>query len=59
VVVNGQIIVKDGQLLTADMPGLIAAVNGLAPGLLRRRGSWLAGHAQGAISPIAREKMPV
>ncbi|MBL8591276.1 MAG: amidohydrolase [Devosia sp.] len=53
--VDGRIIVEDGQLKTADMTDLIARVHEVVPGLFFRRAAWLAKHTDGAISPIGRD----
>jgi 5-methylthioadenosine/S-adenosylhomocysteine deaminase len=42
--VNGNILVEDGKLLTADLQGLIADMNEAVPDLFRRRAEWLAAH---------------
>lgn len=52
--VAGRIIVEDGDLKTADMRDLIGRVQSVVPGLFFRRAAWLAGHADGATSPISR-----
>jgi 5-methylthioadenosine/S-adenosylhomocysteine deaminase len=49
--VNGKIVVENGQLLTADLQQLIKDVNEAVPGLFRRRAEWLA-QSQGSKSPI-------
>ncbi|MCX5494494.1 amidohydrolase [Kaistia dalseonensis] len=52
--IDGRIVVEDGALKTADMAELIQRVNAVVPGLFARRAAWLAGHADGATSPISR-----
>ena len=52
--VDGRILVEDGELRTADVSELIARVHSVVPGLFFRRAAWLAGHAEGATSPISR-----
>ena len=42
--VAGQIVVRDGKLLTADINELIADANAAVPGLFKRRAEWLATH---------------
>lgn len=42
--VAGQIVVEDGQLVTADLRSLIDAANLAVPDLFRRRAEWLAAH---------------
>jgi len=51
--VDGRILVEDGQLLTAEMSELIARVHAVTPGLFARRAAWLAEHSEGATSPIS------
>lgn len=53
--VDGRIIVEDGELKTADMAELIARVHEVVPGLFFRRAAWLAKHTDGATSPIGRD----
>jgi len=53
--VDGRIIVEDGELKTADMADLIGRVHEVVPDLFFRRAAWLANHADGATSPIARD----
>jgi len=48
--VNGQVCVEHGRLVTADLQALMADVNALVPGLFARRAEWLA--AQG--TPVRR-----
>ena len=43
--VNGAIVVEDGELKTGDMGEIIARIDRLAPGLFTRRKAWLAGNA--------------
>jgi len=52
--VDGRIVVEDGQLRTADMAELIGRVHAVVPDLFRRRAAWLTEHADGATSPISR-----
>lgn len=52
--VDGTILVEDGQLKTAQMAELIDRVHAVVPGLFLRRAAWLAEHADGATSPISR-----
>jgi 5-methylthioadenosine/S-adenosylhomocysteine deaminase len=54
VMVNGAVIVEAGVLKTADVAGLIGAVNQAAPKLLGRRDAWLADNRDGAVTPISR-----
>jgi len=42
--VDGQIVVEDGQLKTGDMAEIIARIHRLAPGHFTRRAEWLAAH---------------
>lgn len=42
--VAGQVLVENGQLLTADLQKLIHDANIAVPGLFRRRAEWLAAH---------------
>jgi len=53
--VDGRIIVEDGQLKTADMAELIGRVHEVVPRLFFRRAAWLAKHTDGATSPIGRD----
>jgi len=39
--VAGEIVVRDGRLVNADMPELIERVRSLVPGLFERRSAWL------------------
>jgi 5-methylthioadenosine/S-adenosylhomocysteine deaminase len=43
-VVDGKILVEDGELLRADLQELIRAANKAVPDLFRRRAEWLATH---------------
>jgi 5-methylthioadenosine/S-adenosylhomocysteine deaminase len=52
--VDGQILVEDGQLKSADLAGLIKDVNEAVPGLFQRRAEWLA-RSEGSKSPIHYE----
>jgi 5-methylthioadenosine/S-adenosylhomocysteine deaminase len=45
--VDGQILVDDGELKTADLKEIIAEIHRVAPGLFSRRAAWLAENAQG------------
>ena len=40
--VDGQVLVRDGQLATADLQHLIARARAVVPGLFARRAAWLA-----------------
>ena len=42
--VSGQIVVDEGQLLTANLRALIDDANAAVPGLFGRRAEWLAAH---------------
>ena len=44
-IVAGQMVVKDGQLQTADLQNLIADANRAVPGLFARRADWLSKHS--------------
>jgi 5-methylthioadenosine/S-adenosylhomocysteine deaminase len=48
VVVDGNMLVENGRLKTADLTELIADVRALAPGLFARRAAWLAQNRQGS-----------
>ena len=50
--VDGRIVVENGELKTASMADLIAEVHAVVPGLFSRRAAWLAENSTGAISPI-------
>jgi len=50
--VDGQIIVRDGRLLNAHLPRLIADIHAVAPDLFARRDAWLATNKTGAVSPF-------
>lgn len=50
--VDGKIIVDGGELLTADMPGLIEQVHQVVPELFARRAEFLAANKEGAVSPV-------
>lgn len=50
--VDGKILVENGNLLTADVPELIAEVHAVVPGLFARRAQYLAVHTDGAVSPV-------
>lgn len=45
--VDGQILVEDGQLKTGDMAEIIARIHRLAPGHFGRRADWLAANGGG------------
>ncbi|WP_201285451.1 amidohydrolase family protein [Chelativorans xinjiangense] len=45
--VDGQILVEDGQLRTADLKDIIANIRALVPGLFGRRAAYLAENAEG------------
>ena len=47
--VDGKILVEDGQLKTADLKDIIAEIHRVAPGLFARRAAWLAQNAQGTM----------
>lgn len=53
--VDGRIVVEDGALRTASMTDLIAEVHARVPDLFARRAKWLAGHSEGAVSPIGKD----
>jgi 5-methylthioadenosine/S-adenosylhomocysteine deaminase len=48
--VDGRILVDNGQLQSANLRTLIDRVNGLTPGLFERRSQWLASH--GAVNAL-------
>lgn len=50
--IDGRIVVENGELKTASMADLIAEVHAVVPGLFSRRAAWLAQNSAGAISPI-------
>lgn len=43
--VDGQVVVEDGRLLTGDMAGIIDRIHALAPDHFARRAAWLAANA--------------
>ena len=45
--VDGKILVEDGQLKTADLKQIIAQIHRVAPGLFARRAAWLAENVEG------------
>jgi 5-methylthioadenosine/S-adenosylhomocysteine deaminase len=45
--VNGQILVEDGMLKTADIKDIIAEIHAMAPGHFARRAEWLAANGGG------------
>lgn len=45
--VDGRILVEDGELKTASMIEILAEIHAVAPGLFARRAAWLAEHADG------------
>ncbi|MBO4221854.1 amidohydrolase family protein [Bradyrhizobium neotropicale] len=47
--VDGRIVVEDGQLKTADLRALIDHIHEVAPGLFARRAAWLAEHVHGSV----------
>lgn len=49
---DGQILVEDGRLLTADLDQIRAEVAAIVPDLFERRNTWLEDHPQGAVSPV-------
>jgi 5-methylthioadenosine/S-adenosylhomocysteine deaminase len=48
-IVDGQIVVEDGRLKTADLKELIARVHQLVPGLFARRAAFLAQNQHGTV----------
>jgi len=48
-VVDGELVVEDGRLRTADLHALIAEVHRAAPGLFARRAAYLAEHENGTV----------
>lgn len=50
--VAGQIVVENGQLLTANLRSLIDDANAVVPDLFRRRADWLASH--GSVSEVGQ-----
>jgi 5-methylthioadenosine/S-adenosylhomocysteine deaminase len=52
--IDGRIVVENGELKTASMADLIAEVHAVVPGLFDRRSKWLAQNDKGAISPIGQ-----
>jgi 5-methylthioadenosine/S-adenosylhomocysteine deaminase len=50
--VDGNIVVEGGRLLTADLQDLIADVHAVVPGLFERRAEYLEQHRNGAVSPV-------
>ena len=50
--VDGKIVVENGNLKTADMQDLIAEVHAVVPGLFARRAEYLSVHTEGAVSPV-------
>ena len=51
-VCDGQEIVRDGQLLTADLNDIYSEVRTCVPDLFARRTAWLNDHTNGAVSPV-------
>ena len=51
-VCDGQEVVRDGQLLTANMSDIYDDVAACVPDLFARRSAWLADHEDGAVSPV-------
>jgi len=51
-VCDGNELVKNGQLLTANLADIIQQVHEVVPGLFKRREDWLNQHHTGAISPV-------
>jgi 5-methylthioadenosine/S-adenosylhomocysteine deaminase len=49
VMVDGDVLVENGELMTANLAQLIADVRSLAPGLFARRGAWLAQNQRGSV----------
>ena len=56
VMVDGEIVVEEGRLKTADMNQLIAEVRGLAPALFARRAAWLAQNQHGSVQWTDRDQ---
>lgn len=42
--IDGQVVVRDGQLVSQDLPDIIARARAVVPGLFKRRADWLADH---------------
>ncbi|KRA95819.1 cytosine deaminase [Devosia sp. Root685] len=51
--IDGKIVVENGQLMTSDLNELIAEVHAIVPVLFARRDAWLAANGGGAITAIA------
>jgi 5-methylthioadenosine/S-adenosylhomocysteine deaminase len=47
--VDGKIVVEDGELKTADLGDIIKEIHRVAPGLFARRAAWLAQNAEGTM----------
>ncbi|SHG76249.1 5-methylthioadenosine/S-adenosylhomocysteine deaminase [Kaistia soli DSM 19436] len=47
-VIDGEVVVENGTLKTADIKELIARAHSVAPGLFARRKAWLAENAEGS-----------
>lgn len=47
-VVDGKVVVENGELQTGDMQDFIARIHEVAPGLFARRKAWLAENAKGS-----------
>ena len=45
--VDGKILVEDGELRTADLKDIIGEIHRVAPGLFSRRAAWLASNVEG------------
>jgi len=52
-VCDGQELVRNGQLLSGDLPDILVQAERCVPDLFARRARWLAENDQGAISPIS------
>jgi len=52
--IDGRIVVENGELKTASMSDLIAEVHAVVPDLFARRSAWLAENRTGAVSPIGK-----
>ncbi len=50
--VDGDQIVKDGHLETADLTEMISEVHEVLPGLFERRAAFLSENEDGAVSPV-------
>lgn len=52
--VNGEIVVEDGKLLTANLQDLIDEMNQAVPDLFRRRAEWLSTHQ--SVNELVKDK---